>query len=63
LSEKAARTRITLTLTTVYIETLNRLVEKGIYMEFQAAVRDALRYFFINHKIEPFCTEFVGEAE
>ncbi len=55
--------RISLTLTNVYVETLDRLVEEGIYMDYQVVIRDALRHLFLHHKIEPFCTELVGEAE
>jgi len=38
-------------------------VNDGLFMEYQAAIRAALRYYFLHHKIEPFCTEFVGEAK
>ena len=54
MSEKAARSRISLTLTKVYIEALDKLVDMGIYMEHQAAIRAALRSFFQFHGIEPF---------
>jgi len=54
MSDKAARTRITLTLTTVYVEALDHLVEEGLYMEYQAAIRDALRHLFRFHGIESF---------
>jgi len=63
MSDKAARTRISLHLTTVYLDSLNRLVDDGLFLEQQDAIRTALRHYFLFHKIEPFCTEFVGEAE
>jgi len=54
LTVKPVRTRISLTLTPVYLDALNRLVEKGLYLEPQDAVRAALRLLFQHHGIEPF---------
>ncbi len=54
MSDKAARTRISLTLTKVYVEALDQLVDEGFYLEPQAAVRDALRRLFQFYGIEPF---------
>ena len=48
------KTRIGLTLTKVYMEALNRLVDEGIYLEHQVAIRDALRLLFRFHGIEQF---------
>ncbi len=49
--------RVSLTLTRVYVEALDHLVEKGIYLEYQVAIRDALRRLFQFHGIEPFYSE------
>ena len=46
--------RFSVTLTTAYVEALDRLVEVGIYLDHQAAIRDALRRLFQYHRIEPF---------
>ncbi len=54
MSDEATRIRVTLTLTKVYVDALDRLVEKGIYLEHQAAIRAALRPLFQFHGIEPF---------
>jgi len=62
LSDKATRTRIGLTLTKVYIETMDQLVEMGLYIDHQAAIRDALRRLFQFHGIEPF-TDKEAELE
>jgi len=62
LSEKAAKKRISLTLTGAYVDALDRLVEKGIYLEHQVAIRDAMRRLFQFHGIEPF-GEKVAELE
>ena len=54
VSDKATRTRISLTLTKVYVETLDQLVDEGFYLERQVAIRAALRLLFKFHGIEPF---------
>jgi len=43
-----------LTLTKVYVEALDQLVDEGLYMEHQDAIRDALRRLFQYHGIETF---------
>ena len=63
MSDKAARNRVSLTLTKVYIDALDHLVEEGIYLEHQAAIRAALRLLFRHHKIEPFYSALVEKAE
>jgi len=62
LSDKADRTRIGLTLTQVYIDTLDQLVDLGLYIDHQAAIRDALRRLFQYHGLEPF-TDKEAEVE
>ncbi len=60
---KNVKRRLSLTLTKVYVEALDHLVDEGIYMEHQVAIRAALRLLFRLHKIEPFHSELVGEVE
>ncbi|HUW46786.1 MAG TPA: hypothetical protein VMW50_13435 [Dehalococcoidia bacterium] len=60
---KTVRRRLSLTLTRVYVEALDRLVEEGIYLEPQTAIRAALRLLFRHHGIEPFLSGLVEEAE
>ena len=55
--------RISVTLTEPYLDDLDQLVEEGIYMDHQAVIREALRLLFRHHKIEPFYSELVEEAE
>jgi len=55
--------RYSLTITNVYVEALDQLVEKGIYLEHQVAIRDALRRLFRYHKIEPFYSDFIEEVK
>ena len=62
MSKKVKR-RISLTLTRIYVEALDRLVDEGIYMEHQVAIRAALRLLFRFHGIEPFCSGLIEEAE
>ena len=60
MSEKAVKKRVSVTLTNAYLEALDQLVEKGIYLEHQVAIRDAMRLLFRFHGIAPF---FKKEAE
>jgi len=51
------------TLTTAYVDALDRLKEEGVYLDHQDGIRDALRRLFRFHRIEPFYPELVEEAE
>jgi len=46
--------RFSVTLTTAYVKALDQLIEVGIYLDHQDAIRDALRQLFQYHGIEPF---------
>ncbi len=48
---------VELIVTAPYLRALDSLVEEGIYMNRQTAIRDALRRRFQFYKIEPFYTE------
>lgn len=61
MSEKADKKRFSVTLTTAYVEALDRLVGVGVYLDHQDAIRDALRRLFQFHGLEPF-SEKVPEA-
>ncbi len=52
--------RFSLTLTEPFLSALDRLVEEGIYLEHQVAIRDALRILFRLHGIAPFYSEAEG---
>lgn len=60
---KNVKRRISLTLTKSYVEALDRLVEEGIYLEHQVAIRDALRLLFRVHRIEPFYSVLAENVE
>ena len=45
------RKKVSLTLTTRYIERLDHLVKEGLYMERQAAIREGLRLLFELHGV------------
>jgi Arc/MetJ-type ribon-helix-helix transcriptional regulator len=49
-----AKRRFSVTLTAAYIGALDRLVEEGLYIDHQDAIRDALRRLFQYHGIEAF---------
>ena len=54
MADKVSKKRIGLLLTGPYLDALEQLVEKGIYLEHQVAIRDALRRLFQFHGIESF---------
>ena len=51
---KNFKRRFSLTLTRVYVEALDQIVDSGFYLEPQVAIRAALRHLFRHHGIEPF---------
>jgi len=62
LVDNTDKRRLTLTLTRVYVEALNYLVDEGLYMEQQDAIRTALRLLFRHHGLEPFRSKLVTEV-
>ena len=54
MSDDMVKKQFIVTLTGPYLEGLNRLVEEGIYLRHQVAIRAALRLLFRHHEIEPF---------
>lgn len=54
--------RLGLTLTSIYVEALDQLVEKGLYTEPQEAIREALRSLFHSYGIEPFLRKVSNDA-
>ena len=62
MPDKTVKRRISLTLTKPYVDALDRLVEEGIYLEPQVAIRAAMRLLFQFHGIEPFA-EKLAEPE
>ena len=63
MSDKAVKKRFSVTLTTAYVEALDDLVEKGLYMDHQDGIRGALRRLFRHHGIDPFSSQLVEEGE
>jgi len=55
-SQKVAKKRISVTLTEPYLESLDQLVEGGVYVTQGEAVKDALRRLFRHYEMEPFMT-------
>lgn len=51
-----------MTLTVPYIDALDHLVEEGLYIDHQDALRDALRRLFQYHGLAPF-TDKGAEAD
>lgn len=52
--DNADKRRFSVTLTRPYIEALDSLVDEGLYIDHQDAIRDALRRLFQFHGMEPF---------
>lgn len=59
LSDNDARIRVYVTLTKGLVETIDRLVKRGLYMDQRAVIRDAIRHLFHYHGIEPLYDELV----
>lgn len=51
---KTKRTRLSLSLTPPYLEHLDILIEKGIFMERQTAIREFIRDGFKKYGLESF---------
>ena len=60
MSDEMVKTHFKVTLTRPYVECLDRLVEEGIYLRHQMAIRDALRHLFEHHGIEPFADKIAA---
>jgi len=56
LSNKS-KTRVSVTMTRTYIDALDHLVEKGIYLGRGDAILEALRLFLKDYGVEPFYIE------
>ncbi len=52
--DKMKKTRVSVTMTQPYVEILDRLVEKGVYLTRSEAILEALRLLFKQHGIESF---------
>ena len=59
MSEKSAKKRFSVTLTTAYVDALDQLVEEGLYLDHQDGIRGSLRRLFRHHGIEPFRSQLV----
>ena len=55
--------KLDVTMTQVYIDALDRLVEEGLYLDRGEVILEALRVLLREHGIEPFCTEFAKEKK
>ena len=63
MSEKSTRTRVSVTMTEAYLEALDLLVDRGIYLSRGEAIMEGIRMLFRSYKIEPFFAESVDQAE
>jgi len=58
---KVKKTRVNVTLTKPYLDALDHLVEKGIYLSKGEVVLEGLRLIFRHHGLDPF--KLLEEAE
>lgn len=56
-ADKAEKIRVSVTMTKPYVEALDSLVEKGIYLGRGEAILEALRNLFKGYGVEPFATK------
>ena len=63
MSEKSVKKRISVTLTTIYIDGLNYLVQEGLYLNRGEIILEALRGLMRRHGVEPFLLEKLEELE
>ena len=54
MKDKPEKTRVSLTLTPVYVEALDQLVGRGFYLNPQGVIRAGLSLLFQFHGIESF---------
>ena len=54
MSDRVEKERVSVTLTRPYLDALDKLVEVGIYLDHQDAIRDALHLLLGVHGISPF---------
>lgn len=58
---KNEKIRVSVTMTRTYVESLNQLVEDGIYLNRGDIILEALRVLFRSYGIEPFSVTLVEE--
>ena len=61
LNERPVKRRISVTLTKAYLDALDKLVERGIYLSRGEIIMEALRRLLRRQGIEPFGIEMVEE--
>lgn len=54
MPKKTKKTRVSLTLTVPYVEGLDILVERGLFIDRQDAIREALRDLFLKQNLNGF---------
>jgi len=54
LTEKDKKSRISVTLTKSYLDTLGQLVDEGIYLTRGEAIQEGIRLLFKSYNIEQF---------
>lgn len=59
MSEKVEKIRVSVTMTKTYLDALDSLVEKGIYLGRGDAILEAVRNLLKGYGVEPFVEKLV----
>lgn len=51
--EKVEKIRVSVTFMRAHLDTFDHLVDEGLYLDYQEAIRDAVRIFFRLYGLEP----------
>lgn len=52
MSKNVEKTRVSITMTAPYLEALDHMVEKGVYLRRCDVIMDALRHLFKEHGVD-----------
>lgn len=63
MSEKVVKIRVSVTLTKPYLDTLDHLVDEGIYLGKGEAILEALRRLLRSYGVEPFAVKGAEPTE
>lgn len=61
MSEKVEKVRVSVTMTSTYVDCLNQLVDNGLYLNRGEIILEALRLLFRSYGMEQFSVKLVEE--
>ena len=60
---RTKKLRLSVTVTEQYLEALNDLVERGVYLNQGEAIRAGFRLLFMEHKLDIMCKRLSADAD